>query len=100
MNAIAESPATSLAEIIVRTPGVVGGRPHVRGHRVAAHRVAGWWRLGLDVDEIAQELPTLSPAEIFAALAYYHLNKAEIDGYLEEERAACRQLERRQAIAA
>jgi hypothetical protein len=26
-------------------------------------------------------------------LAFYHLNKAEIDGYLEEERAACRQLE-------
>ena len=94
MNAIAETPATDLGEMIVRTPGILGGKPHIRGHRVAVHRVAGWWRLGLSVEEIGQELSTLSPAEIFAALAYYHLNKVEIDGYLEEERAGCRQLER------
>ncbi len=87
-------PATELGAMIVRTPGIVGAKPHVRGHRVAVHRVAGWWKRGLSIEEIGEELPTLSSAEIFAALAYYHLNKTEIDGYLEEERAACRQLER------
>ncbi len=81
--------------MIIRTPAVLGGKPHIRGHRVGVHRVAGWWNRGLSVEEIGEELPTLSSAEIFAALAYYHLNKAEIDGYLEEERTACRQLERR-----
>ncbi len=55
--------------------------------------MAGWWKLGLSIEEIAEELPTLSSAEIFAALAYYHLNKAEIDGYLEEERSVCQQME-------
>jgi uncharacterized protein (DUF433 family) len=49
----------------------------------------------LSIEEIGEELPTLSSAEVFAALAHYHLNKAEIDGYLEEERAMCRELERR-----
>jgi hypothetical protein len=48
----------------------------------------------LSIEEIGEELPTLSPAEILAALAYYHLNKPEVDGYLEEERTVCRQLER------
>ena len=97
MSETAEMPATELGSIIVRTPGILDGKPHIRGHRVGVHRVAGWWKLGLSIEEIGEELSTLSAAEIFAALAYYHLNKAEIDGYLEEERAVCRQLERQQS---
>jgi len=83
--------------MIVRTPGILGGKPHVRGHRVGVHRVAGWWKRGLSIEEIGEELSTLNSAEIIAALACYHLNKAEIDAYLEEERAVCRQLERQKA---
>ena len=94
MRETPQAPATELGTMIVRTPGVIDGKPHVRGHRVGVHRVAGWWKRGLTVEEIAEELPTLSSAEIFAALAYYHLNKTEIDAYLEEERLACRQLDR------
>jgi uncharacterized protein (DUF433 family) len=93
MSETAEMPATELGSIIVRTPGILGGKPHIRGHRVGVHRVAGWWKRGLSIENISEELSTLSSAEIFAALAYYHLNKAEIDGYLEDERTACRQLE-------
>jgi len=92
-------PATELGSMIVRTPGVLSGKPHIRGHRVGVHRVAGWWKLGRSIDEIGEELPTLSAAEIFAALAYYQLHQSEIDGYLEEERAACRQLERQKSPA-
>ena len=33
-----------------------------------------------------------TPAEIHVALAYYHLHRQEIDGYLEEERAIGRGL--------
>ena len=93
MSAAAEQPATELGAMIVRTAGVIGGKPHIRGHRIGVHRVAGWWKLGLSIEQIGEEVPSLSSAEIFAALAYYHLNKAEIDGYLEEERATCRRLE-------
>ena len=88
MKTISGSPAASLDSLIVCTPGVVGGKPCVRGHRVPVHRIAGWWRLGLSVEEIAEKHPSLAPAEIHAALAYYHLNRAEIEGYLAEERAA------------
>jgi len=48
-----------------------------------------WWK----------RLPTLQPAEIHAALAYYHLNKDEIDGYLEEETALCKSLEKAPSAA-
>jgi uncharacterized protein (DUF433 family) len=88
MKASSAKPAVNLDSLIVSTPGVLGGKPCVRGHRVPVHRIAGWWRLGLAVEEIAEKHPSLAPAEIHAALAYYHLNRAEIEGYLAEERAA------------
>src|SRR6266496_5433263 len=94
MSATTETPATELGSMIVRTPGVIGGKPHIRGHRVGVHRVAGWWKIGLSIEEIGERLSTLSPAEIHAALAYYHLHRKEIEGFLEEERAICRSLER------
>jgi uncharacterized protein (DUF433 family) len=85
MSTAIESPAVELGALIVTSPGVLGGRPRICGHRVPVHRIAGWWQLGLTVEEIAAKHPTLGPAEIHAALAYYHLHRAEIDGYLAEE---------------
>ncbi|MBI2929642.1 MAG: DUF433 domain-containing protein [Verrucomicrobia bacterium] len=87
MKTTIESPTASLGSLIVCTPGVAGGKPCIRGHRVPVHRIAGWWRLGLAIEDIAEKHPSLSPAEIHAALAYYHLNRAEIEGSLAEERA-------------
>jgi uncharacterized protein (DUF433 family) len=57
--------------------------------------VAGWWKAGLSVEEIGERLSTLSPAEIHAALAYYHLHRDEIESCLEEERAAGRNLQQK-----
>jgi uncharacterized protein (DUF433 family) len=95
MSAITESPATELNSIIVRTPDILGGKPRLKGHRVGVHRVAGWWKLGLTVEEIGERLSTLTPAELHAALAYYHLHRDEIEGYLDEERTVGRGLERK-----
>lgn len=80
--------AADLNSLIIRTPGVLGGAPCLRNHRVGIHRVAHWWQLGLTVEEIAEEHSSLSMAEIHAALAYYHLHPKEIKGYLEAERQA------------
>ena len=88
MKTTIEGPTTELGALIVCTPGVAGGKPCIRGHRVPVHRIAGWWRLGLAIEEIAEKHPSLNPAEIHAALAYYHLNHAAIEGYLTQEREA------------
>jgi uncharacterized protein (DUF433 family) len=77
--------------MISRTPGILGGKSCIEGHRVGVHRIAGWWKLGLTIEEIGERLPTLAPAGIHVALAYYHLHREEIEGYLEEERAICSQ---------
>ena len=39
-----------------------------------------------------QSAPAINSLWRALALAYYHLNKAEIDGYLDEERALCLEL--------
>lgn len=80
--------SASVDALIVRTEGVLGGRPRIRDHRVSVQRIAGWWQLGYSIDEILAEHAHLQPAEVHAALAFYHLNRAEIDGYIAEERAA------------
>jgi len=95
MSAVAEKPATDLGSMIIRTPGILGGKPRIKGHRVGVHRVAGWWKLGLTIEEIGERLSTLTPAEIHAALAYYHLHREEIESHIDEERAACRERERK-----
>ena len=95
MSSVAEKPATDLGSMIISTPGILGGKPRIKGHRVGVHRVAGWWKLGLTIEEIGERLSTLTPAEIHAALAYYHLHREEIERHLDEERAACRELERK-----
>ena len=68
MKTNTERLVTDLGSLIVSTPGTLGGKPRVRGHRVAVHRIARWWRLGLAIEEIAEKHPALSPAEIHAAL--------------------------------
>lgn len=88
VTATTENPGTSLGSLIISTPDVCGGKPRVRGHRVPVHRIAGWWQLGLSVEEIADQHPSLGPAEVHAALAYYHLHRAEIDACLAEDRTA------------
>jgi len=47
------------------------------------------------VEEIGERLSTLTPAQLHAALAYYHLHQQEIEAYLQQERDACDGLERK-----
>lgn len=72
---------------IVSTPGVCGGRPRIDGHRIQVEDVAVWHeRQGMSPDQILSEHPSLTLAEIYAALAYYHENRDRIDADLDEGR--------------
>lgn len=59
----------------------------VAGTSVSVQRIAGWYKLGLSPEEIAEHLRHLSLAHVHAALAYYHSNRDEIEGYLRDEDA-------------
>jgi uncharacterized protein (DUF433 family) len=58
---------------------VCGGRVRIDGTRITVHRIATLYRQGLGAEEIAQTYPHLSLSQVYAALAYYHANRREIE---------------------
>jgi uncharacterized protein (DUF433 family) len=64
---------------IEMTPGIVGGKPRIAGHRITVQSVVIWHeRMGVSADEIASDFG-LSLADVYAALAYYYDHRQEID---------------------
>jgi uncharacterized protein (DUF433 family) len=69
---------------IVSTPGTCGGKPRIDGHRITVEDVATWHeRMGMSPDEIVSGYPSITLADVYAALAYYHENRRQIDAAIE-----------------
>jgi uncharacterized protein (DUF433 family) len=88
-----------IATLIVQSPGVVGGRPCIAGTRVSVQRIAAWYKMGLNAEEICDRIETVTLAQIYAALTYYHSNREEIERYLIEEKAEYDRLSKQQSNA-
>ena len=83
---------TSLDSYIVSTPGTLGGRPRIAGHRIGVIHVATWrLKLGMSPELIAGKWQ-LSLSAVYAALAYYFDHKAEIDKREAEDNALIDQM--------
>ena len=81
-----------IGTLIVSNPEICGGRPCIEGSRITVRHIVIDYRSGITPEEILEDKPHLSLAKIYAALAYYHANKAEIDGDIEAYYQACEQL--------
>ena len=57
-------------DIITIESGKRGGRPCVRGLRIAVADVLGWLAAGMSHDEIRSDYPELTEDDIRACLAY------------------------------
>lgn len=68
----------TLEGLIVRKPELHRGRPVLAGTGVAVRTIVGHYKLGLTPEEIADDV-ALDLAGVYAALAYYHLNRDEIE---------------------
>ncbi len=80
---------------IVIEPNVLGGKPHIAGHRIAVAHVAVWIVYqGATPESIADEF-RLTLGEIYAALSYYYDHKAEIDRSIAESAQQAEELVRR-----
>ena len=60
----------SYQDIITVEPGKRGGRPCVRGMRIAVADVLGWLAAGMSHAEIIDDFPDLTNDDILACLAY------------------------------
>ena len=83
-----------IGSLIVRTPDVRGGRPRIAGTGVTVRRIVQWYKLGLSPEEIPARIGHLTLAQVYAALAYYHANREEIEADLAAEKAEADRLER------
>lgn len=83
---MAQAPATiDIGTLITRREGVKGGRPCLGDTGMSVQAVAAMYCEGLNAEEISRQYPDVPIALIFAALAYYGTNRAEIDGYLKAD---------------
>jgi uncharacterized protein (DUF433 family) len=75
-----------IAEHIGIRPGYCGGEPHILGHRIKVRHVAVWHEeMGMSPKEIAATYPTITLAQVHAALAYYYDHREEIQAAIAEE---------------
>jgi uncharacterized protein (DUF433 family) len=76
---------TNIGTLIVRDPEIRGGRPILIGTGVTVRSIVIWYQQGLTPEQIADQFGHLSLAQVYAALAYYHANRDEIEADLAEE---------------
>ena len=79
--------------LLTSSPEIRHGRPRIAGTGITVHRIVEWYRLGHSVEEIARQYGHISVAQIYAALAYYHINRDEIDREMAADDAEAERLE-------
>ncbi|WP_139240604.1 DUF433 domain-containing protein [Geitlerinema sp. PCC 9228] len=83
-----------ISEHIEITPGICGGKPRIAGHRIRVQDVVIWHeQMGMSPDEIVSRHPTITLADVYAALAYYHDHFEEIRQQIRDSEAFVRQLQ-------
>lgn len=61
---------TDLLARITTDPGIFGGKPIIRGHRLAVEHVLGMLAAGDAPDDLLREYPWLEADDVRACLAY------------------------------
>jgi uncharacterized protein (DUF433 family) len=79
---------TEIGGFITRNPAFRGGRPLIAGTGVSVRTIAIDSNHGLSPEEIVADRPHLSLAQVYAALAFYHANRQEVDAEIAAEEQA------------
>jgi len=78
--------AVDIGTLIVRTPGIVGGRPRIDGTRILVALIAQDIAHGATPEQIVTDFyDHLNLTQVYAAMAFYHANREEIDADIAEE---------------
>ncbi|MEY3868149.1 MAG: hypothetical protein RLZZ338_2040 [Cyanobacteriota bacterium] len=78
---------TDIGTLIIRNPHLRGGIPIIADTATSVQRIAALYKQGNNAEEIAADLDHLTLAQVYAALTYYHANRAEIEADLAAEKA-------------
>ena len=92
------SAVPSLADYIVKSPGVCNGQPRIAGTRIKVKHVYNWVeRMGMTPAQVVAEYPHLTMAQVHAALAYYHDHSEEIAQSFADEAAFVEEMKKERA---
>lgn len=83
--------ADLLKQRVTKTPGISGGRACIAGHRIRVMDIVLWHEMrGYSADRIVEEMfPSITKADVYAALAYYFDNPEDIDkDFRDDEESA------------
>jgi uncharacterized protein (DUF433 family) len=87
--------STEIGTLLVRLPDVCGGRLRIDGTRLTVNQLVVWYKQGYSPEEIADQYPHLTLAQVYTALAYYHANREEIEADLAAEKIEADRLEQK-----
>ena len=76
---------------IVKTEGVLGGKPRLKNHRISVLDITEHVENGQDIAEIAEGLQ-ITVAEVEAAIDYWETHPAEIEEQARRREEVHRQL--------
>ncbi len=74
--------SVAIESFLISTPDVCGGRVRIDGSRITIQRVATLYRQGMTAEDIAGMYPHLMLGQVYAALAYFHANRDQIEAEL------------------
>lgn len=86
--------STEIASLLVRSTDICGGRLRIDGTRITINQMAALYIEGSRPEEIADQYPHLTLAQVYTALAYYHANREEVEADLAAEMAEADLLEK------
>jgi uncharacterized protein (DUF433 family) len=78
---------TDIGTLIVRSPDTCGDRPRMDGTRLTVHWIAIETQAGVTPEQILEERPYLTLAQIHAASAYYYANQEQIESEISADDA-------------
>ena len=82
----------NLSHYIVRERGILGGKPIIKGTRIAVDHICTYLSYGLGLEDIKAAYPHLTNTQIQAALNYLDQNVREVQERLVQEQAGKEQL--------
>ncbi len=77
--------SVQLDSMLEQSSEVCGGRLRIAGTRITVQQIAALDKQGQSARTILENCPYLTYAQVYAALAYYHANREEIDVQLDGE---------------
>jgi uncharacterized protein (DUF433 family) len=83
-----------IGTLIAKRSDFKGGDAYIVGTGLRVKRIAAYYKQGYTPEEIVDKHGHVSLAQVYAALAYYHANREEIEASLVEDDRAIEELER------